>query len=486
MTERTPVSIEFLEKLAAAIGSQHVRTDAASREAFGTDALALTPGTPAEAIVFPGSTSDVAAVVRLCAAARVPMTPRGAGTGYTGGAVPTHGGIVISLERLNRILEIDPSDLVAVVEPHVVTAALQTEVASQGLFYPPDPASSHRSVLGGNVAECAGGPRAFKYGTTKRYVLGLEAVLPTGEIIHTGGRTVKNVVGYDITQLLVGSEGTLAIVTQIILRLVPLPPARTTIRALFTSVGDATKAVTRLVSEGLVPAALELIDKASLDAIRQHRHQADGSDDALSTTDLEIPPETGALLLVELDGFPTAVSEESARVTRLCATTATDVRTAESALERDALWAARRGLSLALRALAPRKINHDVVVPKGAIPDLFDAVAEIQAAVRLPMPSFGHAGDGNIHVNILVDPADAEAMRRAKQAERALFERVIALRGSISGEHGIGFSKAGFIDLELEPDCLALMRRLKDAFDPHGILNPGKIFPDLDAQEREV
>lgn len=455
----------FLESLISIVGPDHVRTDEASRDAYGVDALQR--GRPADVVVLPGSTAEVADIASACDQAAVPLTPRGAGTGYTGGAVPVRGGVVLSLERLNRIIEIDTSSLVAVVEPHVVTADLQAAVEQVGLFYPPDPASLSQSVIGGNVAECAGGPRAFKYGTTKRYVLGLEAVLPSGAVIRTGGKSVKNVVGYDVTQLLVGSEGTLAIVTQVILRLVPLPPARATLRAAFTSIGRAVEAVAAIIREGVVPAALELIDADCVQAIARQRGG-------------ETSARPGAVLLIEVDGMPASVSEELERVSQACVAVGGTVATAETADEREALWRDRRDLSLALRALAPRKINHDVVVPKGRIPELFEVISRLKDAYQLPMPSFGHVGDGNIHVNILVDPADPDAMTRAANAERQLFEEVVALEGSISGEHGVGFSKAPFLGLELSAETIGLMRRIKLAFDPNEILNPGKIFPQTE------
>jgi glycolate dehydrogenase FAD-linked subunit len=447
------------------LGTEHVRVDDGSRLAYGTDALKK--GQSADAVVLPGTTEEVAAVVRLCAEYRIPIVPRGAGTGYTGGAVPTQGGIVISLERMNRILEIDEANLLAVVEPNVITGDLQDAVEKVGLFYPPDPASLRQSVIGGNVAECAGGPRAFKYGTTKQYVLGLEAVLPTGEIIETGGKVVKNVVGYDLTHLLVGSEGTLAIITKVILRLVPKPPVQETLRATFPSVEAAVQAVTAIIRARVVPAAVELIDGDSLDAVAQY----------LQTRSLA-PEGTAAILLVEVDGVPAAVVEEANRVERaLVESGATEVLHARDQADRQELWRVRRELSFSLRTLAPLKINHDVVVPKGRIPALFELVRRIRSEYRLRIPCFGHAGDGNIHVNIMVDPADADEMRRARDAERALFEGVVALEGSISGEHGIGFSKARFLPLELSPDEIALMKRVKAAFDPQNILNPGKIFP---------
>jgi glycolate oxidase len=455
----------FLDALRAAVGPEHVRTDEPSRILYGTDALKR--GAPADAVVFPAGTRDVAAVARLCSAARVPLVPRGAGTGYTGGSVPSHGGIVLSLERMNRILEIDEANLLAVVEPNVVTGDLQDAVERVGLFYPPDPASLRQSSIGGNVAECAGGPRAFKYGTTRHYVIGLEAVLPTGEIVETGGKVVKNVVGYDLTQLLVGSEGTLAIITRIVLRLVPRPPVQATLRATFASVESAVAAVAGIIRARVVPAALELIDGESLEAVASN----------LGTRSLA-PAGTAALLLVEVDGRPAAVEEDARQVEAACRDAgATELLRARDDDERHELWRVRRELSFSVRTLAPLKINHDVVVPKGRIPELFALVRRIRQESGLRIPLFGHAGDGNIHVNIMLDPADAGEAARARAAERTLFEGVVALEGAISGEHGIGFSKAPFLALELSPPEIALMKRVKAAFDPHGILNPGKIFP---------
>ena len=453
------------EALVARLGAEHVRLDETSRTIYGTDALKR--GHPADVVVFPGTTEDVAAVVRTCAERRVPIVPRGGGTGYTGGSVPVEGGVVVSLERMNRILDIDEANLVAVVEPNVVTGDLQDAVERVGLFYPPDPASLRQSVIGGNVAECAGGPRAFKYGTTKRYVLGLEAVLPTGEIIETGGKVVKNVVGYDLTQLLVGSEGTLAIITKIILRLVPKPPAQSTLRATFPDVESSVAAVVNIIRARVVPAALELVDGDSLEAVATY----------LNVRTLA-PEGTEALLLIEVDGIAATIDEEAVRVADACrAAGATEVLRARDDDERQELWRVRRELSLSLKTIASLKFNHDVVVPKGRIPELFALVREIRQRYRLRIPCFGHAGDGNIHVNIMVDKDDADEIARAHQAEHDLFAGVVALEGSISGEHGIGFAKARFMPLELSADEIGLMKRIKRAFDPDGILNPGKIFP---------
>jgi glycolate oxidase len=371
------------------------------------------------------------------------------------------------MERMNRIIEIDEANLVAIVEPNVITGDLQDAVERVGLFYPPDPASLRMSAIGGNVAECAGGPRAFKYGTTKQYVLGLQAVLPTGEIIETGGKVVKNVVGYDLTHLLVGSEGTLAIVTRITLRLIPKPPVQATLRGTFTSVEAAVAGVSAIVRERVVPAAIEMIDGTSLEAVAQN----------LGVRSLA-PAGTAALLLVEVDGVPAAVEDEAARVERaLRSAGATEVLRARDEGERQELWRVRRELSFSLKMIAGLKLNHDVVVPKARIPELFTLVERIAAEYRLRIPCFGHAGDGNIHVNFMVDPDDADEVRRAREAEQRLFAGVVDLEGSISGEHGIGFSKAPFIGLELSADEIALMKRVKAAFDPDNLLNPGKMFP---------
>jgi len=458
----------FIEGLFGAVGREHVLDDPSALEAYAADALGI--GHSPDVAVIPGTVEEVATIARLCDGQRVPLVVRGAGTGYTGGAVPTAGGVVLSMERFNRIIEIDELNLLAIVEPNVITAELQRAVERVGLFYPPDPASLERSSLGGNVAECAGGPRAFKYGTTKRYVLALEAVLPTGEIIHTGSKAVKNVVGYDLTQLLVGSEGTLAIITKITLRLVPLPPARATLMAAFGRIDDAVHAVTGVIARRVVPAALELVDHDSLRALERY-------------VDRAVVPQVdagsvNALLIAECDGMQAAVDEEIGRVADACtAAGAIAVVRAVSDAERDALWNARRDLSLALRDTGLLKINHDVVVPRGRIPQLFAAIADIKREYRLQVAAFGHAGDGNIHVNLMIDPDDEDERARAKQAERVLFERVVALEGSITGEHGIGFAKKPYISIELGPEEIALMKRVKAAFDPHGILNPGKIFP---------
>jgi len=460
-----PLPTEFLDALRAIVGDAHVRIDAESLEAYGVDALKR--GHAADVVVLPDGADHVSAILKLCSEHRIPLVPRGGGTGYTGGAVPTHGGVVLSLERMNRILEIDEQNLVVVVEPNTITGTIQEAVERVGLFYPPDPASLKTSVIGGNVAECAGGPRAFKYGTTKQYVLGLQAVLPNGDIIETGGKVVKNVVGYDLTHLLVGSEGTLAVITRIILRLVPKPLVQSTMRATFATITDATRAVSNVIKARVIPAAVELIDGDSLEAVAKY----------LNVRSLA-PAGTGALLLLEVDGLAASVGEEAVRCEQACRDAgATEILRARDEAERQEIWRVRRELSPALKTITPIKFNHDVVVPKGRIPQLFQFVERLKHDYRLRIPCFGHAGDGNIHVNIMVTPGDEDEMRRAHEAERVLFEGVIALEGSISGEHGIGFVKAKYLPMELDPQTIEIMKAVKRAFDPHNILNPGKIFP---------
>ena len=460
----------FISRAAGIVGGPFVFHDASARETYGTDGTKHS--SPADVVVLPGSTEEISQLAKLCHDERVPIVARGAGTGYTGGAVPTRGGVVLSLERMNRILEIDQLNLLARVQPNVITGDLQDAVEKVGLFYPPDPASLRQSALGGNVAECAGGPRAFKYGTTKRYVLALEAVLANGEIIHTGSKAVKNVVGYDLTQLLVGSEGTLAIITEITLRLIPKPPARATLLAEFARISHAVDAVTQLIQRRVVPAAVELVDGASLAALAAHAGRP------MAT------PGTGAVLIIEVDGAIESVGPEILLVEEACrAANAIMLKRATTDGERDDLWHLRRELSPALKKISSIKLNNDVVVPRGRIPELFALVKEIERESGLPIASFGHAGDGNIHVNIMIPETGTEEQRakskeRGERAVRRLFEGVVALEGSISGEHGIGFTKAPYLHLELSAEEIALMKRVKAAFDPNGILNPGKIFPD--------
>lgn len=430
-----------------------------ARDAYGESS-------PPDVVVWPKSTEEVAAVIRLANRVRVPVTPRAGGVGYTGGAVPLHGGILLSVARMNRILEIDDANLIAVAEPGVITADLQRAVEARGLFYPPDPSSLEESMLGGNVAENAGGPRGAKYGVTGDYVLGLTFVTGAGDVVRSGGRTTKNVVGFDLTSLFVGSEGMLGVATEIIVKLLPLPRARRTLSVTFADVRDAALCVSAISLARVIPAKVELIDGFSLRAIAAY-------------TGEPIVDEVEALLLIEVDGDEATVEHDAREVERVCRDGgAFDVVRAETDEEADRLWAVRRKMSYAVARLRPKKLNQDVVVPRSRIPDLLAIVDEISARLGLLIPCFGHAGDGNMHVNVMLDPEDPDEASRAKQAVEEIFRASVRLGGTISGEHGIGYVKAPYLGIALTPETIASMRAVKRAFDPNGILNPGKVFSD--------
>ncbi len=428
-----------------------------------------------EGVLFVRSAAEVSAIFKLAGTEGFCIVPRGAGTGFTGGSVPVEGGIVLSLERMTDIIEIDKGNLTATVEPGVIPWELGQELLPMGLFYPPDPTSYKFSTIGGNIAECAGGPSAVKYGVTRDYILALEAVLPTGEIINTGTSTAKGVVGYDLTRLLVGSEGTLAVVTKAVLRLLPLPESKKTMLALFPTLTGAAEAVSDITGAGIVPATLELMDPASVAC-------------ATEFTGTTLPVDT-ALLLIEVDGAEESVEKDSARIEELTRKRgATEVRSAFDKHGIKDLWKTRRAMSAALFRLKPDKLNEDVVVPRSRIAALIRGIEEIRASSKLLIVSFGHAGDGNIHVNIMYDKRDAIEAEAAQKAVADVFELTLSLGGTISGEHGVGTSKSKYIGMELSTVELAVMRGIKKVFDPMGILNPGKIFPDAGKgiYEREV
>jgi glycolate oxidase len=461
---RNPIMKEsIIKELGAIVGLDHLLTTPEERWGYAYDATdrAAMP----EAVVFPGSAAEVAAIVSLAHEHRFPVVPRGAGTGRSGGSVPIEGGVVLVLTRLNRILEISKSDLVAVVEPGVILSRLKAAVEAEGLYYPPDPASADFCSIGGNVAECAGGAVAVQYGVTRDYVLGLEVVLPTGELITAGTRTMKGVVGYDLTRLFLGSEGTLGVITRITLRLVSKPPARQTLAAGFTSLAAAAETVILILTSGLAPTALEFMDHVTLACVR----------DMLP---FELPESTAALLLMAVDGHPKDVEDRAARMARFCREQgAKPVLRARTPEEAEALWQARKVISPALLKVKPHKVSEDVVVPLGAIPKLIEALQEIARRRGLIIPSYGHAGDGNIHVNVLYDRRVDREREAVNGAVEDIFTAVRQLNGTLSGEHGIGLTKAPYLGMELSEAAMALQRRIKQAFDPHNIMNPGKIFP---------
>ena len=417
-----------------------------------------------DAVVFPSTPEEISLILKMANSEGFPVIPRGAGTGFSGGSVPVEGGVVVSFERMKRIIEIDTDNLIAVVEPGVVTWELQQEVEKLGLFYPPDQSSLKFSTIGGNIAECAGGPRAVKYGVTKDYVLGLEAVLPTGEIINTGVRTAKGVVGYDLTKLLVGSEGTLAVVTKAVLKLLPLPEATRTMLAAFPKMGDAARAVSAIIRGKVIPSTLEIMDRVSIRCVEEY-----------SKAGL---PDVEAMLLIEVDGPKDGLERDCRTVEDICIEHgATEFRVAEGKDEVKKLWEARRSISPSLYRIKPNKINEDIVVPRSKIPELVEGLGRISADRGVLIASFGHAGDGNIHVNVMYDRKSVKEAQDAEAAVTDIFKLTLGLGGTISGEHGVGTAKQKYLEMELTPAVIETMKKIKASFDPRGILNPGKIFP---------
>lgn len=451
-----------LSRLREIVGAENLLIDPELVEPYAQDALK--EKFPPEAVLLPRDANEIAAILRLANEWRFPVTARGGGVGYTGGAVPIEGGIVIGTDRMNLVREINAEDLYVVAEPGVTTYALQQAVEAQGLFYPPDPASYKSSFIGGNIAENAGGMRSAKYGVTKHYVLGLEVVTPTGEIIRTGGRTSKNVVGFDLTGLMCGSEGMLGIITEATLRLLPLPEATRTVRATFRTMQEACSCVTRFTGARITPVAIEVLDRNAINAVESEF--AFGLDQT-----------AGALLIVSVDGSSEEVERASLIVERVLREGGGyDVLRAVTRQEEDSLWDVRRALSPAMKKYGTLKLNEDVVVPRSRVPELVARIEEIGLRHKTFVVNFGHAGDGNIHVNFMCEREDRAAVARARDAVRDTFAVAVELGGTISGEHGIGYVKAQYLDMAVDAQTIETMQRIKRALDPNGILNPGKMF----------
>jgi len=422
-----------------------------------------------QAVVFASDADQVAALVRLCAESGLPLIARGRGTGTTGATVPDRGGAVLSFERMGRILRIDPGDRIAVVEPGVINEDLQRAVGEHGFFWPPDPTSASTCTLGGNLAHNSAGPRAVKYGTPRENTLGLEAVTGRGEPLRTGVLTTKGVVGYDLTRLLIGSEGTLALITRAILRLTPKPETKRTLRAAYGDIHAAATAVSAIMAQPVTPCALEFMDAAAIAMVQGY-------------AGIEVPPGTRAILMIEVDGPAACIDESVAAVTAAASGAGlVELRRAEDAAEVQALWRTRQALSPALRHIAPKKINEDVVVPVSRMAEFIEGLEGLARETGIRIVNFGHAGNGNIHVNLLVNPDDADEMARATRCLEAVFALVLGLGGTLSGEHGVGLEKRDYVARELDAIALGLMVEIKRCFDPAGILNPGKTLPKVAA-----
>lgn len=417
---------------------------------------------PPDAVLFPLTTEEVRQIVSLCNEYHVPLIPRGRGTGTAGGSLPEFGGIALSMERMLNIISIDPANRIIVAEPGVLNQTVQDAAKPHGFFWPPDPSSAQFSSIGGNIATSAGGPHAVKYGTTREHVLGLKAVTGTGDLITTGCYTTKGVVGYDLTRLLIGSEGTLAVITEATLKLSALPTAVAGITAHFNDLSSCTQAIVNIMALPQLPSALEFLDAGSLNLIRGRYPNM-------------LPVDTHAMLMIEVDGSDQDISTSITAILEACRSNG--LINAQQANDTTALWQARKALSPLLKEIAPKKINEDVVVPVTTLPQFLAGLEKLSDHYQLHNVNFGHAGNGNIHVNLLINPDDTEEVARAERCLDEIFDLVIGLRGTLSGEHGIGSEKRAFVTKEIDRVTLDLMRNIKQVFDPNNILNPGKVFP---------
>ncbi len=451
---------ELLKELRKLLPNERLYTDPVDCFAYAYDNSRKI--FPPDAVAFPLTVGEVQAIVLLCNKYKIPLTPRGRGTGTAGGCLPEHGGIELSLERMLRIIKVDPDNRIIVAEPGVLNQSVQDAAKPYGFFWPPDPSSASYCSIGGNIATGAGGPHAVKYGTTRDHVLGLKAVTGTGEIIKTGCYTTKGVVGYDLTRLLIGSEGTLAVITEATLKLTALPQAIGGITALFHDIPSCAAAITAIMALPQLPSAVEFLDQGSLNLIRGRFPSM-------------LPKDANAMLIIEVDGSQRDIADATTSILSACQNDG--LLSAEQTVDAAALWKTRKALSPLLRDIAPKKINEDIVVPISSLPKFLKDLAQLCNHYQIANANFGHAGNGNIHVNLLINPDNEEESRRAEQCLNAIFDLVIELNGTLSGEHGIGREKRSFVIKEIDPVTLNLMKSIKGLFNPNNILNPGKLFP---------
>jgi glycolate oxidase len=465
------ISRTVIEQLKGIVGAANVASEPEDLLVLGYDS---TPGVHhlPDVVVYPTGTEQLLTVMAIAREEGLPITPRGSGTGLSGGSVPILGGMVLCLNRMNRILEIDEENLTATVEAGVVTLDLFNAVAARGLFYPPDPGSQKISTLGGNVMEDAGGLRGLKYGVTRDYVMALDCVLADGSLITTGGKSVKDVAGYSFKDLLVGSEGTLGIITGITVKLIPPPKDKRTFLAYFDDIRTAGETVSKIIAAKIIPSTMEIMDRATINCVEDYVR-------------IGLPRQMAALLLIEVDGHPAMVEEEAQAVqTILTQVRAAEVHVAKSSEEAASLAAARRTALSALARVSPTTLLEDATVPRSRLAETFAEIERLTAKYGLKVGTFGHAGDGNLHPTVLCDERDADEMRRAHAFYHDLYEQVLAWGGTVSGEHGIGLAKKEYLARQIGAGGVRVMKRIKQAFDPGGILNPGKIFDDGEAGAR--
>jgi glycolate oxidase len=453
---------EVIAKLTALLGKDRVLTSVEDRALYGYDATADAEAHLPDAVAIPEKTEEVQGIMRIATALRVPVTVRGSGTNLSGGTIPTRGGIVVLMQRMNAILEIDAENLTATVQPGVVIQALNDAVARHGLIYPPDPGTVATATMGGSTAECSGGLRGLKYGVTKHYIMGLEIVLANGEKFRCGGKTVKNVTGYDLVKLFTGSEGTLGIITELTVKLMPAPEARKAMLAVYDDLDNAGRTIAGIIAAKVIPATMEIMDQVTIEAVEAYAK-------------IGLPTSAKAVVLLEVDGLPAVVEQEAAAVERVCRQFRGVVKVAETEAERAGLWAARRACLPALARKRPTTVLEDATVPRSRIPDMLRVINEIAARHRLLIGTFGHAGDGNLHPTILCDERDADEMARVHAAVDEIFRAAVDFGGTLSGEHGIGIAKKKYLEWEFGETGVGVMRAIKTALDPLGILNPGKV-----------
>lgn len=454
---------QAIEALFKALGKENVTTEHEELQCYSFDATADMPSQMPDVVVTPTCTKDVVEILKIANQYKVPVYPRGSGTNLCGDTIPLKGGIILRMQKMNKIIEVDADNLVAVVQPGVIINELNTAVAPFGLIYPPDPGTVATATMGGSVSECSGGLRGLKYGVTKNYVMGLEVVMIDGTVAKFGGKTVKNVTAYDMVKLFTGAEGTLGVITEITVKLIPAPEARKSMMAHFDKLEDAGNTVTEIVRSKVIPATMEIMDQVTIRTVENFAK-------------VGLPTDCEALLLIEVDGIPEVVEREAATVVKVVEKNRGKIKVAKDDKERDGLWAARRAALPALAQMKPTTVLEDATVPRSKLTEMLVALQNIAKKYNLHIGTFGHAGDGNLHPTILTDERDAEEMQRVHQAVDEIFKIALELGGTISGEHGIGMAKAKYLPLEFGEQGVEIMRKVKRALDPENLLNPGKMM----------